>query len=259
MYSIGIDIGSVSTKGVIFDGENWEAVVLPTGWMPKEMGEVVLDKLCQMKDINSSEVQKIVGTGYGRIHLPFADKIVSELSCHGRGSHFLYPEATGVIDVGGQDSKAMLLNERGRVIDFVLNDKCAAGTGRFLQVATQALGVDLAEIDELSVAAEPLEIGSMCTVFAETEVLNLLMQGKAKADIVAGLLKSIANKVVPMARKVGLEEVVVFTGGLAKSSVLKEMIAEISGWEIKTASNPQITGALGAAVIAYELIERGDK
>ncbi len=259
MYSIGIDIGSVSTKGVIFDGEKWEAVVLPTGWMPKEMGEVVLDKLCKMKNIPSSEIQKIVGTGYGRIHLPFADKIVSELSCHGRGSHYLFPEATGVIDVGGQDSKAMLLNERGRVIDFVLNDKCAAGTGRFLQVATQALGVDLKEMDSLALEAEPLEIGSMCTVFAETEVLNLLMQGKAKANIVSGLLKSIANKVVPMARKVGLENEVVFTGGLANSAVLRNMIAEISGWRVKTAINPQITGALGAAVIAYELVEKGVK
>lgn len=257
MYVIGIDIGSVSTKGVIFDGVEWDSVVLSTGWMPKEMGQLVLEKLCGLKNIAPTEVVKIVGTGYGRIHLPFAHKIVSELSCHGRGANYLFPEATGVVDIGGQDSKAMLLNSKGRVIDFVLNDKCAAGTGRFLQVATQALGVELTEIDDLAANAEPLEIGSMCTVFAETEVLNLLMQGQDKANIVAGLLKSISNKVIPMAQRAGLRDVVVFTGGLAKSVVLRGMIAELSGWQIKTPLEPQITGALGAAVMAYELIEGG--
>lgn len=259
MYSVGIDIGSVSTKGVIFDGEKWDALVFPTGWMPKEMGEVVLDRLCLEKNISPSQIAKIVGTGYGRIHLPFAHKVVSELTCHGRGARHLFPNATGVIDVGGQDSKAVLLNEVGKVMDFVLNDKCAAGTGRFLQVSTQALGVDLNEIDSLAADAKALEIGSMCTVFAETEVLNLLVQGKDKADIVAGLLKSIAKKVVPMAQKIGLAGEIVFTGGLAKSTLLRDMIEEISGWKVVTAGNPQITGALGAAVIGYELIEKGEK
>jgi predicted CoA-substrate-specific enzyme activase len=256
MIAVGIDVGSVSSKGVIFDGQDWDFVVLPTGWSPKEIGRVVFDTLCQRRNLSEREVDKIIGTGYGRIHLPFAHKIASEIACHGLGSRYLFPHAIGVIDVGGQDSKAMLLNERGKVMDFVLNDKCAAGTGRFLQVTTQALGVDLSEIDELAADAEPLAIGSMCTVFAETEVLNLLVQGRDKAEIVSGILKSIAKKVVAMAGRISIEGEIVFTGGLAKSAVLKNMLADLSGWNIRTAADPQITGALGAAVMGYEILKR---
>ncbi|MGF7184682.1 putative CoA-substrate-specific enzyme activase [Desulfitispora alkaliphila] len=253
MYTVGIDVGSVSTKGVIFDGSNWKWVVKPTGWSPKEVGAQVLDELCQLKGVMPDQLNKIVGTGYGRIHMPFSDKTVSEIACHSKGANYLFPKATGVIDVGGQDSKAMYLDQEGRVEDFVLNDKCAAGTGRFLQVTLQALGVDISEVDSFAQGARPLEIGSMCAVFAETEVLNLMVQGNDKPEIVAGILKSIAKKIVSMAGRVNLSGQVVFTGGLAKSQVLRDMLQELSGWEIVAVDNPQVTGALGAAVIANEM------
>jgi predicted CoA-substrate-specific enzyme activase len=259
LYSIGIDVGSVSTKGVIFDGDRWDSIVVPTGWTPRVVGYEVLHMLCDQWNLPLERIDRIIGTGYGRIHMPFSHKTVSEISCHGKGAHYLFPDSRGVIDIGGQDSKAMLINSKGKVIDFVLNDKCAAGTGRFLQVTLQAMGIEFLEMDALAKNAAPLEIGNMCAVFAETEVINLLMQDKPKGDIVAGLLQSIAKRIISMAGKIGLEGEVVFTGGLAHSQVLTRMMEELSRWKFRRAENPQITGALGAAVIGFEqLLNKGE-
>ena len=259
MFTIGIDVGSVSTKGVLFDGKQWESVVMPTGWSPKQVGSEVLNRLCKTCGIPLEKIDHIIGTGYGRIHMPFSHKTVSEIACHSKGAHFLFPNSMGVIDIGGQDSKAMLLNPKGKVMDFVLNDKCAAGTGRFLQVTLHAMGVDFSEMDALAQDATPLEIGNMCAVFAETEVINLLMQDKDKKEIVAGLLKSIAKRVVSMAGRINLSGEIVFTGGLANSQVLAEMMSKLSPWKIHRAENPQIIGALGAAVLGYEqLLSEGE-
>ena len=259
MFSIGIDVGSVSTKGVLFNGARWESVIMPTGWSPKQVGQEVLNRLCKNNDIPMDKVNRIIGTGYGRIHMPFAHKVVSEIACHSKGAHFLFPSSTGVIDIGGQDSKAMLLNTKGKVMDFVLNDKCAAGTGRFLQVTLHAMGIDFSDMDDLAQGAEPIEIGNMCAVFAETEVINLLMQDKDKREIVAGLLKSIAKRVVSMAGRINLSQDIVFTGGLANSQVLTSMMEELSAWKIHRAENPQIIGALGAAVTGFEqLLSEGE-
>ncbi|OEF95931.1 acyl-CoA dehydratase activase [Desulfuribacillus alkaliarsenatis] len=256
--TVGIDVGSVTTKVVLFDGKSYQHVILPTGFSPKKAGEQGLQHILTRANITSSQVACIIGTGYGRVHMPYADKTVNELSCHGKGASYLYPAATGVIDIGGQDSKVMLLDTNGKVIDFLLNDKCAAGTGRFLQVTAQALGIELDEIDAMTSGQEPVEIGSMCAVFAETEVLNLIVQGKSQGEVLAGVLKSIAVRMSAMAAKLfdtgnqSGDKHIVFTGGLARSRNLCQMLAGHSGWKIHTPENPQIIGALGAAIIGYE-------
>ncbi len=256
ILTVGIDVGSVSTKAVLFDGNAHEYVIIPTGFSPKTAGEEALAKLLQQAGKSRDEISMIIGTGYGRIHMPYADKTINELACHGRGAKFLFPEAFGVIDVGGQDSKVMVVDQNGKVIDFLLNDKCAAGTGRFLQVTAQALGVELTEIDELTYNQQPVQIGSMCAVFAETEVLNLVVQGNGQGEILAGVLQSIAVRMTAMASKLIPDQrddvEVVFTGGLAKSARLCEMIANASKWQVRVPDQPQIIGALGAAVAAYE-------
>ena len=251
MYSVGIDVGSAATKIVIFDGEKFFYTIGPTGWSPKKKGKEIYENLLKEHDISTEQVSKIIGTGYGGRNLDFIDEYKSEITCHGRGCHFLNPQIEGVIDIGGQDSKAMLLNGKGKVLDFTLNDKCAAGTGRFLQVTVNALGLDMEQIDEISKASTPLNIDNMCAVFAETEVLNLLVQGKDQGDILAGLLKSIALRIGSLAGKVSLQGKIAFCGGVAQSDVLIQMIKEYCKLEIVRLSNPQITGALGAAIIGF--------
>ncbi|OEH84970.1 2-hydroxyglutaryl-CoA dehydratase [Desulfuribacillus stibiiarsenatis] len=254
MYTLGIDVGSVSTKAVLFDGTSYQYLIMTTGFSPKSIGQEARDLLLNKAGISLNQVAKTIGTGYGRIHMPYADKTTNELTCHGKGVHFLYPDAGAVIDIGGQDSKVILLDERGRVRDFLLNDKCAAGTGRFLQVTSQALGIDLDEIDYVTEGQQPVEIGSMCAVFAETEVLNLIVHGHAPGAVLAGVLKSIAVRMTAMAAKLYSGNEIVFTGGLANSFMLRKMFANQSGWTVYVPKQPQIMGALGAAVIGYEMI-----
>ena len=252
MYIVGVDIGSVTSKGVLYDGKDYKSIYKPTGFDPTTIGEEIIDNLCDRFNISRSDISGVYGTGYGRIHLPFADQVISEIICQGRGCNYLFPEVKGILDVGGQDSKAMLINSNGKVLDFVLNDKCAAGTGRFLEMSVNALGITLKDIDEIAGNSAPVEIGSMCSVFCETEVLNLMMQGEDKGSIVAGLLKSIATRVSTMVKKVNVTDEIVFTGGIANSTVLRSYLEDIGGFKVYTTDNPIITAALGAAVIGYE-------
>ena len=176
MYSIGIDSGSVATKGVLFDGENFEYKIIPTGWSPKNACTEVLEYLLGLKDLKREDVF-IVATGYGRVSIDFADKEITEITCHGKGAHFLNSDIRTILDIGGQDSKVIKLDRDGNLSDFLMNDKCAAGTGRFLEVMSNLLGSDITEIDSLTRGADPENINSMCTVFAESEVVSLLASG----------------------------------------------------------------------------------
>lgn len=252
MYVVGIDIGSVTTKGVLYDGKDFKSTYKPTGFDPTTIGDSIVEDLSSKFDVSKQKITGFFGTGYGRIHLPYADDVISEIICQGRGCNYLFPEVRSVLDVGGQDSKAMKINSKGKVLDFVLNDKCAAGTGRFLEMSLNSLGITLNEIDEIAADSEPVKISSMCSVFCETEVLNLMMQGEDKGKIVAGLLKSIATRVATMANKVSASREIVFTGGIAKSSVLKGYLEKAGGFNAKVYDDPMITAALGAAVIGYE-------
>ena len=251
MYSIGIDSGSVATKGILFDGERIvEKIVLPTGWSPKNASLEVYEKLAC--DINKDEIIKVIGTGYGRVSMDFVDKKVTEIACHAKGIHFLNNNIRTILDIGGQDSKVINLDNDGNVSNFIMNDKCAAGTGRFLQVTSNLLGSDVESIDKLAEGAMPQDISSMCTVFAESEIISLLAKNTSKESIAAGILQSIANRSKSMLSRIDILDDIAFTGGVAKSNVLVNMIEENLGKKIFIADDTQIIGALGAAIIGYK-------
>jgi predicted CoA-substrate-specific enzyme activase len=254
MYSIGIDSGSVATKGVLFDGKKiLKKVIIPTGWSPKYASKEAYNILIEGTDIKREDIKKIVGTGYGRVSMDFVDKTITEITCHAKGVHFLNSNVRTILDIGGQDSKVISLDDNGNVSNFIMNDKCAAGTGRFLQVMCSLLGSDVENIDELSSDAIPETISSMCTVFAESEVVSLLAQDTSKECIAAGILQSIANRASSMLQKADVLDEVAFTGGVAKSKLLIDMLKNNLKTEIYTSDDAQIIGALGAAVIGYNM------
>lgn len=251
-YSIGIDAGSVATKGVLFNGEIVETALIPTGWSPKDASCEVLEMLLKKSGVSRDDVKKIIGTGYGRISMPFVDKAVTEITCHAKGAHFLNANTRTILDIGGQDSKVISVDESGNVLDFSMNDKCAAGTGRFLQVMTATLGVDIAELDSMiDESVKPQPISSMCTVFAESEVISLLAKGIDKKSVLLGLIHSISNRASSLMSKIPLTREVSFTGGVAKCITARRVLEEKIGTPLFVSEHSQIVGALGAAVIAY--------
>lgn len=250
MNYIGVDVGSVAAKAVVLkNGEIAATVIQPTGWSPKTSGREVFERAMEKAGITSESVGYTVGTGYGRVALDFVDKAVTEITCHALGANHWFPENNLVIDIGGQDSKAILVNNRGKVENFVMNDKCAAGTGRFLQVMAATLGLELDQLSEMA-TAEPVNINSMCTVFAESEVISLLASGEAKERIVAGLYHSVARRVSAMTGSMGVINGVTFTGGVAKNQGMREILSGVLGCKVDVPEDPQIIGALGAAILA---------
>lgn len=256
MYSIGIDSGSIATKAVLFNGKILAKVIIPTGWSPKTASKEAMSLLIGMSGIDESEVKNIVGTGYGRVSMPFADKTVTEITCHGKGAHFLNDNVRTILDIGGQDSKVISLDDNGNVIDFAMNDKCAAGTGRFLEVMSNVLGIDIGDLDDFTKGINPEPITSMCTVFAESEVISLLAKGVSKDGIASGIVHSIANRGVSILSKVRVKGEIAFTGGVAISEVIKKAIEIKLKLALYTPCTPQIVGALGAAVIGWEILDK---
>lgn len=253
MLVAGIDVGSVAAKAVVFDAEA-KAVcggaVLPTGWNTREAGQAALDAACREAQTQPEQLSQIVGTGYGRIALPFAHKTVTEITCHARGAAWLYPGAGVVLDIGGQDSKAISLDSDGAVRDFVMNDKCAAGTGRFLQVLSGILGLPLEELGQAAARGTPVPISSMCAVFAETEIVGLLAQGAKPEDLAAGVLASIARRMRALAKRISFSGICVFSGGLAVSPAFQTFLSRELDMPVTVPERPQLVGALGAALIA---------
>ena len=251
----GLDMGAVATKAVIID-ENSSILssnVIRTGSNSKLSGKTALEEAGKKihKDIN--DLDYIVATGYGRENAPFAEKYPTEITCHAKGAFFLYPSARTVIDIGGQDSKAIHLDNQGNITDFVMNDKCAAGTGRFLEVMAGVLDVSIKELGRLSLESKnKVEISSMCTVFAESEVISLIAQGCSKEDIAMGIHNSIADRVVGLASKVKICNDVALTGGVINNIGVVHALSKRLGIDVKVSDNPQLTGALGAALIAKE-------
>ncbi len=250
----GIDIGSLTAEVVIMDNSKvLHSVILPTGANSKKIAEKAMKEALDASGLDRSDLEYIVATGYGRISIDYADKRITEITCHGRGAHFLDSSVRTVVDIGGQDSKVILLNEKGRVLDFAMNDKCAAGTGRFLEVMAQALEVELDKLAELSDQAKNVvSISSMCTVFAESEVVSLIAQGLPREDIALGLHQSIADRTSGLVRRVGLVEKVMITGGVAKNSAVVKALNEKLSTKLIVPPEPQIAGALGAALLAQE-------
>ncbi|MEG6520691.1 acyl-CoA dehydratase activase [Desulfotomaculum sp. 1211_IL3151] len=256
MITAGIDVGSVSTKVVLLIDDEIKYMVRPTGWSPRDAGLNTYQELLNSVGCKTSDVEAIVGTGYGRISLGMIDKAVTEIHCHARGANYLVGRGGLLIDIGGQDSKAILMNDQGKVIDFAMNDKCAAGTGRFLQVIAAALGVDVSELGELAEGRSPLDINSMCTVFAESEVISLLAKGADKRDIIAGIHRSVARRVWGMASRFGANQCVIFTGGVAQNHDVRNRLSQEAGCPVIVPEISQLAGALGAALSARELTKK---
>ncbi|MGE5253712.1 MAG: acyl-CoA dehydratase activase [Planctomycetaceae bacterium] len=255
MIVAGMDIGSITTEAVILrDREILTSVILPTGANSRKAAERSLSASLEKAGLHQEEVAVIVTTGYGRASFPRATRMITEITCHARGAFFVHPQTRTVIDIGGQDSKVIRLDPRGRNVDFQMNDKCAAGTGRFLEVMAHALEVKVEELGRLSLGApRTIKISSMCTVFAESEVISLIAEDQPKEVIIRGLHDSIADRILGMVNRVGIEEAVTLTGGVAKNEGVVRALEERLGVKMFIPPEPQIIGALGAALMAREL------
>jgi predicted CoA-substrate-specific enzyme activase len=254
----GVDIGSVTTKAVIIN-EQAKIVafsLIPTSYDRQKSGVDVLESALKEAGKAKDAVEYVVSTGYGRRSLALSNKVLPEIICHAKGTKFLFSTVRTIIDIGGQDSKVMQLDEEGMVIRFEMNDKCAAGTGRFLEVLTERiLNFPIEELGLLALKSKnPCTLTSVCTVFAESEIISLLSEHKAKEDIAYGMSKSIAKRVIGMGvgGQINFEEPIAFSGGVAKNIGVVKAIEEELGKKIITLKEPQITGALGAAIFAKE-------
>jgi len=256
----GIDIGSVTTKAVIIDAqENIVAFsLIATTYNRYQSGTDALKLALEKTKKSNDAIKYIVSTGYGRRSFASSDKVLPEIVCHARGTKFLFPQVRTIIDIGGQDSKVIELDEDGNVNKFEMNDKCAAGTGRFLEVLTERiLNLPLEELGPLSLKCKsPCILSSICTVFAESEIISYLSENKSKEDIVCGMNKAIAKRVINMgtAGLIKYKEPIVFSGGVAKNIGVVKAIEEELGKKVLTPEEPQITAALGAALFAAESV-----
>lgn len=247
----GIDIGSISTKAAILrDGELLGTKVIFTGYNAEAAGCRVFEELLAELNLVSTDIVRIVATGYGRRSVSMADKAVTEIMCHAAGARFLEPSIRSLIDIGGQDSKAVVMDENGRVTNFTMNDKCAAGTGRFLEVMARALEANLDEFAALSLRADrPAKISSLCTIFAESEVISLIAKGETRENIIAGIHDAIASRISAMACRIGLKAPVMMTGGVARNSGVVQALERVIGMPLAISPYAQVTGAIGAAVL----------
>jgi len=254
MHFGGIDSGSLSTDAAIISNDEVIAYsIIPTGASNRKAGEKAWRQTLDKAGVGEQNVGLVIATGYGRESVDFAHSSVTEITCHARGAHYLFPEVRTVIDVGGQDSKVIRVSEVGRVTDFVMNDKCAAGTGRFLEVMARALEIDLEEMGILSLkSSKEVTVSSTCTVFAESEVVGLVAAGHETRDILKAIHSAIAGRVAALGGRVGIEPEVVMTGGVAKNIGVVRVLEEKIGSELTVPAEPQIVGAVGAALIAAE-------
>jgi len=258
LYFAGIDLGSTMTKVVIIDeaGKIRARVESHTGAEHRRLANRVMEEALAQANLPFAEIDYVVATGYGRINVPFADRQITELTCHARGVFSLFPSVKTALDIGGQDAKGLKIKE-GKLIDFVMNDKCAAGTGRFLEVIAKALGLKLEDLGSISLkSANRVSISNTCTIFAQQEVIAHLSEGIPLEDIVAGLHEAIASRAVGMLRRLKIEPDVVFTGGVAKNSGVVKAVRENLGGEVLVPEDPLISGALGAALLGKEIIQK---
>ena len=247
MYGIGIDIGSTAAKAMVLDGgETVFSTVVPTGFSSVDAAERLASLLAEAGF--PVEGGRVVATGYGRVSVPYASKTATEITCHGRGAAHLFGADATAIDIGGQDTKVIRV-AAGKVSKFVMNDKCSAGTGKFLEVMANRLAVSLPEFFALAKAGEPVAISSMCTVFAESEVISLIGRGAARKDIACGVVESVVAKVASLAVQVP-GDAYVLTGGLCDEPFLVERLSAALGASVRTCPEARFAGALGAALAA---------
>ncbi len=256
-YAAGVDVGSTQTKAVLIDEQG--AIVgrslVPTGANVIKAAETAFAQALADGDAREEEVEYVVGTGYGRYKVTFGNTQVTEISCHGRGAVHMFPATRTVVDMGGQDTKAIRVSPRGEILDFCMNDKCAAGTGRFLGAASSALEIPLDELGGTALRGErPVRISTTCTVFAESEVLSWLGKGKRVEDILLGVHQSIAVRSAGLLRRVGVEDEVTFTGGVARNVAMINTLEHALGVRLNVSEESHYMGALGAALFARDHI-----
>ncbi len=249
MYQVGIDIGSSATKVVVMENNQIvKTMLLDTGFSSRKVAEKIY--LILEEEGITKENSKYVATGYGRISVPYADEVVTEITCHGKGAQFLFQGDGTVIDIGGQDTKGIIL-KKGRIMKFIMNDKCSAGTGKFIEVMTNRLGVTQDELSELARKGKPITISSMCTVFAESEVISLIGKGTPREDIAYGVIESVVTKVVQLVSQVPGEQYFL-TGGLCEDIYVLERLEKALHAPVISKEIARYAGAIGAAIMATE-------
>ncbi len=264
IISAGVDVGSVSTQAVIMvDGEIYCYASMRTGSNSPDSANNAMDWALEGTGLTLDKIQYVVGTGYGRVNVPFAKRAITEIACHARGANFIYgPEIRTVLDMGGQDCKAIRCDQRGKVTAFLMNDKCAAGTGRGMEVFADLLQVHINDVGKLSleVDKEPEPVSSTCVVFAKSEAVGLLRKGWPKEKVLAAYCSAMAHRVVTLLQRLGIEEKFAITGGIAKNiGVVKRIEDELKLKAPEPSIDPQLAGAIGAALFAKALVEKERK
>src|SRR5512138_1724981 len=256
-YAAGVDVGSTQTKAVIIDEASRIVgrALIDTGANVITAAETAFAQALASNAVDEREIEYVIGTGYGRYRVTFGNAQVTEISCHGRGAVHMFPNTRTVVDMGGQDTKAIRVNATGEIIDFCMNDKCAAGTGRFLGAASAALDIPLGELGAVALQAErAVKISTTCTVFAESEVLSWLGKGKKIEDILLGVHQSIAARSIGLLRRVGIEPEITFTGGVARNIGMIEALNKGLRLKVNVSEDSHFMGALGAALFALDHI-----
>lgn len=248
--SIGIDCGSAACKGVLFQ-ENTilTTSVKPTGWSPRETSQAVLEQLLAAAGFSREDVH-IVATGYGRVGIEFANQVVTEITCHALGADYLLPGVSTVIDIGGQDSKVISV-DAGQVRSFQMNNKCAAGTGRFLEMSANRMGINLTEFSDLLAAEKSCSISSMCAVFADSEIVSLLASGKSREEVAGGIVQLVVERAVALAARIEYSPPILLTGGLADMHGLRSALEKQTGYPVVASELSRFAGAIGAARIYW--------
>lgn len=259
VYVAGLDSGSASTDAVIMDGDRQilGRAVVPTGSGAEKGADTALQAALDQAGIREKDLRALITTGYGRDHIGKGDGAVTEITCHAKGAHFLDPDARTVIDIGGQDSKVICIDEKGNVLNFVMNDKCAAGTGRFLEMQAAALNLTMPEMSERGLHwQKQVTISSMCTVFAESEVVSLVAENTALEDIIHGLNMAVAKKTSSLVKRAGGRGHCIMTGGVSRNQGVVECLKEVLKTDIAVPKDAQLAGAIGACLAALERLEK---
>jgi predicted CoA-substrate-specific enzyme activase len=255
-YFAGIDVGSTMTKVVILNDGIIASIIGPTGPEQRRLANKVMEEALRKAAISFQKITYIVSTGYGRINVPFSDRQFTEITCHAKGIVNLFSRAKTIIDIGGQDVKGIKIDAHGKIIDFVMNDKCAAGSGRFIEMIADTLGVPLDKVGDLSLQSKnPAMISNICTIWAQQEVAASLAKGVPVPDLLAGVHKSLADRISRMVNRLKVEEAIIVTGGGGKNKGLLKALSEQLGHEILVPEEPLITGAFGAALMGKEIAE----
>ena len=252
----GVDVGAATAKTVILTDGQFFYSIMPTGYSVPKAAEAVTKEALDKAGLSMADLRYVIGTGYGRNNIRFANKAVTEIICHGKGAYYFRPAVRTIVDIGGQDSKVIGLDDKGRVNNFVMNDKCAAGTGRFLDVMAEVLQAGSIEnMGPISLTSkDPCQVSSTCTIFAESEVVSLRAEGRSREDLIAGVHKAVVSRVAVMGRTVGFRKEVMFTGGVAKNVGVKKFLEDELGMEVIVTEECQVMGAMGAALLAKEIV-----